>query len=184
MRRYPSKSSCCLLSRVVYIPKVSKERSTTSRSQPVGGDARQATPSPRRTPKGTKNESTGREEAWLVPCEEKAPVSLSSSLSAYGTLCLRAAYTNGSRRRARSAVSGVDLEPGVYRRDEAEQSTHEEELLRSGEDLGMGDRGCWGGQTQTGIMDGSTVPVQGRRHLFLVCGGRVEEESSKHVDKG
>ncbi|KAK1841072.1 hypothetical protein CCHR01_16305 [Colletotrichum chrysophilum] len=72
MRRYPSKSSCCLLSRVVYIPRSPRnERSTTSRSQPVGGDARQATPSPRRTPKGTKNESTGREEAWACSLRGK-----------------------------------------------------------------------------------------------------------------
>ncbi|KAF6829376.1 hypothetical protein CMUS01_08194 [Colletotrichum musicola] len=34
------------------------------------------------------------------------------SLSAYRSLCLRAACTNGGRRRARSAVSGVDLVQG------------------------------------------------------------------------
>ncbi|KAK1992217.1 hypothetical protein LX36DRAFT_662651 [Colletotrichum falcatum] len=70
--------------------------------RPVGGDARQATPIFR-----GPNESTRRERGRRFPAPTGIP-----SLSVLGSLCLRAAYTNGSGSRTRAAVSEVDLVQG------------------------------------------------------------------------
>ncbi|KAF6820494.1 hypothetical protein CSOJ01_00750 [Colletotrichum sojae] len=80
--------------------------------------APQVNPPPPPQPPGQSEESTdrppfsrdqrvNRTRGMTSPAPAGVP-----SLSAYRSLCLRAACTNGGRRRARSAVSGVDLVQG------------------------------------------------------------------------